>query len=119
MNRLRSLVADLDRCMGCLACEVACKQEHKLPEGVRGVEVLTLGPFEVDGEPAMDFVPHTTARCNLCGGRVRRGKRPFCVEVCPTQALNLCEGQELLQLLRSKRRIHLCKINLDGLKSKP
>jgi Fe-S-cluster-containing dehydrogenase component len=114
MNRtgFRSLIADLDRCIGCFACEVACKQEHKLPEGVEGINVLTLGPFEVDGELAMDFVPQSTAKCNLCAGRVRRGKKPFCVDVCPTKALNLCEGQELLQLLRSKRRIHFCKVVL-------
>ncbi len=119
MNRIRSLVVDLDRCTGCFACEVACKQEHKLPEGVKGIDVLTLGPFEVGGEPAIDFIPHTTARCNLCAGRVRRGRRPFCADVCPTQALSLCEGLELLQLLRSKRRIHLCKLSTDFLKPKP
>ena len=33
MGRREALVANLDLCMGCLACEVACKQEHHLAEG--------------------------------------------------------------------------------------
>jgi Fe-S-cluster-containing dehydrogenase component len=113
MSGIRSLVADLDRCMGCFACEVACKQEHKLPEGQKGIDVLTLGPFEVEGELAMDFVPFCTARCNLCAGRTKQGKKPFCVDVCPTQALGLYEAEEILSLLRSKRRIHICNVKKD------
>jgi Fe-S-cluster-containing dehydrogenase component len=109
MKKQRSLVADLDRCMGCFACEVACKQEHRLPVGVKGIGVLTLGPFEIEGELAMDFIPIATAKCNLCAGRLKQGKRPFCVEICPTQALEACGSKELLELLRDKRRIHICK----------
>lgn len=110
MSKIKGLVANLERCIGCFACEVACKEEHSLPEGVKGIKVLSLGPFEVDGELAMDFIPLATGICDLCSGRTKHGKRPFCAEVCPTQALGLHEEKELLELLRSKRRMHVCKM---------
>ena len=28
-----------DYCMGCFACEIACKQEHRLPVGPRWIRV--------------------------------------------------------------------------------
>ncbi len=30
----KTLVIDLDRCIGCFACEVACKNENNVPLGV-------------------------------------------------------------------------------------
>ena len=110
MKLIRALTVDLDRCTGCLACEIACKQEHDLPEGVKGIEVVTLGPYEVEGEPAMDFLPRTCPACDLCAERTASDRRPFCVTICPTQALSLKSGSSLLKLLRGRRRIHLCKI---------
>ena len=57
MGRQVGLVANLDLCIGCFACEVACKEEHRLPEGRKGISVVTFGPYQVGGELAMDFVP--------------------------------------------------------------
>jgi Fe-S-cluster-containing dehydrogenase component len=37
-QRKRMTVAE--SCMGCLACEVACKQEHNLPVGPRWIRVF-------------------------------------------------------------------------------
>jgi len=110
MAKRRGLVVNLERCIGCFACEVACKQEHNLPEGEKGISVETLGPYKVNGELAMDFVPLVTDKCDLCRDRVTTGKRPFCVEICPTQALALYDEEQILRLLRTGPRIQICKM---------
>ena len=40
----KTLVIDLDRCIGCYACEAACKLENNVPMGVYYNKVLTIGP---------------------------------------------------------------------------
>ena len=40
----KTLVIDLDRCIGCHACEAACKLENSVPMGVYYNKVLTIGP---------------------------------------------------------------------------
>jgi len=110
MAKRRGLVVNLERCTGCFTCEVACKQEHNLPEGERWIRVETLGPYEVNGELAMDFVPLATDECDLCKNRVAAGGEPFCVETCPTQALGLHNEEQILRLLRTGPRIQICKM---------
>ena len=109
MANTKGLVVNLDLCMGCFACEFACRQEHNLPEGTFGMLVQTLGPHEIEGRLVMDFVPHTTDHCDLCAERTAKGERPFCAQVCPTQALSFLDGREILGLLGGGRRFQLCK----------
>ena len=56
-------------CMGCHACEVACKQEHRLGVGPRLIRVV---------EDAPDFIP---IYCHHCA-------KPPCKEVCPVEAIS-------------------------------
>lgn len=104
------LVANLERCIGCFACEVACKQEHDLPEGEKYIRVETLGPYELEGELAMDFVPLATEGCDFCRARMAGGKRPSCVAVCPTHALGLYDKETILRLMRNGPRVQICKM---------
>lgn len=69
-------VIDQDRCIGCHACTVACKEEHQVPVGVfrTWVKHIEKGEF-----------PHTSRhfgvmRCNHCDDSP-------CTEICPTTAL--------------------------------
>ena len=105
------LVVNIDLCMGCFACEVACKQEHNLPEGKKGINVFTLGPYEVNGELAMEFIPLATDKCDLCAGRTANGERPLCAQICPTQALGLHSHEHILRLLHSNDRFSICKMD--------
>jgi Fe-S-cluster-containing dehydrogenase component/formate-dependent nitrite reductase membrane component NrfD len=69
-------VIDQDRCIGCHACTVACKEEHQVPLGVfrTWVKYIEKGEF-----------PHTSRhfgvmRCNHCDDAP-------CSTICPTNAL--------------------------------
>ncbi|HLJ88651.1 MAG TPA: NrfD/PsrC family molybdoenzyme membrane anchor subunit [Candidatus Angelobacter sp.] len=69
-------VIDQDRCIGCHACTVACKEEHQVPVGVfrTWVKYIEKGEF-----------PNTSRhfgvmRCNHCDSAP-------CTTICPTNAL--------------------------------
>jgi Fe-S-cluster-containing dehydrogenase component/formate-dependent nitrite reductase membrane component NrfD len=71
-----AFVIDQNRCIGCHACTVACKEEHEVPIGVfrTWVKHVEKGTF-----------PNTSRhfgvlRCNHCDAAP-------CVEICPTKAL--------------------------------
>ncbi|MFX1323422.1 MAG: 4Fe-4S dicluster domain-containing protein [Promethearchaeota archaeon] len=61
-----------DNCMGCHACEIACKQEHNLTIGPRLVRIIEQSP---------DFIP---IYCHHC-------KNPPCKEFCSVKAISINE----------------------------
>jgi Fe-S-cluster-containing dehydrogenase component len=64
-----SLVVFQKDCMGCHACEVACKQEHGLGVGPRLIKVVEKAPF---------YIP---IYCHHC-------TRPPCKAACPSEAIS-------------------------------
>ena len=74
----KSLLTHLDLCVGCFACEVACKQEHNLPIGMCWIKVVRVGPKKIGGRLFMHFAP---VHCRHCG-------KPPCMEVCPVGAIS-------------------------------
>ena len=75
MTRL-GLVVDLERCVGCQGCVIACKVENGTPRGVHWMRVLER---EVGTYPnaRRTFTP---VRCNHCANAP-------CLEACPTGAI--------------------------------
>ncbi len=69
------MVIDLERCTGCYACMVACKQEHFLPPGVFWSR-LVVG--ESGKYPAVNKQLYPVL-CNHC-------EEAACVKACPTGA---------------------------------
>ena len=74
----RALLEDIDLCVGCFACETACKQEHDLPPGPKWMKVVQVGPVEVGGKLVMDFIP---MHCRHCAN-------PPCMSACPVAAIS-------------------------------
>ncbi|MDR1185355.1 MAG: 4Fe-4S dicluster domain-containing protein [Coriobacteriales bacterium] len=76
-----AIVTDLNRCVGCLACSVACKSVNNVPIGNYWNKVLRIGPNKRTKDSQwpdvyMYFLP---IGCQHCAD-------PECVKVCPTQA---------------------------------
>jgi len=53
-----TLLVDLQRCIGCYSCVVACKQENGLPVGVNWIKVDEIGPFGEFPNVKGYFLPH-------------------------------------------------------------
>ncbi len=77
-----AIVTDLNRCVGCMACSVACKALNDVPVGNFWNKTLRIGPNPTKGgsgqwpEVEMYFL---TIQCQHCTD-------PECVKVCPTGA---------------------------------
>ena len=108
------IVVDLDGCVGCYACELACKMENDVPLGTKWIKVVALGPKKLDGKYEMLFVPTITGECALCKHRIDKNQEPVCVENCPTQAMHFCkDSTELLDLYQNQKSFHICKLTGD------
>ena len=104
MKKQYGILVDLERCVGCYACEVACKQENK---GAPRIRLHTIGPKLVNGKLMMDYVPLISDRCNFCRSR---GSQPSCVDHCPTKALAVLNTTAMLDAMRNDRRYQLCNL---------
>ena len=76
-----AIVTDLNRCVGCLGCSVACKVANNVPIGSFWNKVLRIGPYGIhEGSVFPDvytyFLPVSCQHC----------EDPECVKVCPTGA---------------------------------
>ncbi|HET9284169.1 MAG TPA: 4Fe-4S dicluster domain-containing protein [Candidatus Angelobacter sp.] len=69
-------VIDQDRCIGCHACTVACKEEHQVPIGV----FRTWVKYVETGEFPQTKRHFGVMRCNHCDDAP-------CIEICPTHSL--------------------------------
>lgn len=67
------MVYDQNACIGCQACNVACRAENNVPESVYRVQVF------VELKPECQTIEFTRKGCVMC-------ENAPCVEVCPTKA---------------------------------
>jgi formate dehydrogenase gamma subunit len=72
----QTMIIDMDRCVGCGACVIACQEEWDLPEGVVRNWVRPLPP--VSSSKSLLFT-HYVGMCNHCLDAT-------CLDACPTGA---------------------------------
>lgn len=72
-----ALIVNARDCVGCSACEVACKQEHNLPVGPWWIRVFPEAPQELNGKLQQRYV---VSHCLHCSS-------PLCMEACPVDAI--------------------------------
>lgn len=88
------MLVDIDRCIGCWTCAMACKVGNHLADDEYRIEVKTHGsgagidrPAGVYPELHMWWQPVYLPSCTFCAPRMAEGQPQFCVMDCPTQAL--------------------------------
>ena len=86
------VLVDIDSCVRCYACEIACRQEHDLTSETASswCRVMTVGPRRVGGKLHMDFVPLFCQHCD----------DPVCASLCPESAIT--KGDDGLVLIDEK-----------------
>lgn len=72
-----AFVIELDRCIGCKGCQVACKMENGTTLGSDRTKVRAVGPTGTFPNLEMYFLP---TMCQQC-------ENPVCVRVCPSGAV--------------------------------
>lgn len=73
------MIIDLERCVGCHACTIACKAEWEVPVEFERNWVFRLGPSMAGGELASTYYP---GLCNHCTD-------PVCVPECPADPVEV------------------------------
>lgn len=84
MNRIdRMILVVLDCCVGCHACEIACRQEQGLfyETGSKWCRVMTVKPRRVQSELHLDYFPTMCVQC----------EDPLCLRSCPVKAIVIRE----------------------------
>ncbi len=85
MAKQLGFYVDIEKCAGCKACQVACKDKNNLPTGIRWRRVFQYegGEWvEQDGQmvPSNVFAYAVSSACMHCQNAV-------CVQVCPAGAM--------------------------------
>ncbi|BAK46017.1 MAG: 4Fe-4S dicluster domain-containing protein [Lachnospiraceae bacterium] len=87
-----AFVVELDRCIGCKGCQVACKMENGTPLGSDRIKVRKVGPTGTYPNLEMYFLP---TMCQQC-------EEPVCARVCPTGAIYKNESDGVVKIDREK-----------------
>jgi anaerobic dimethyl sulfoxide reductase subunit B len=90
-GQVKRFVFQSNLCVGCFACESACKGKHRLPSGVRWIRVEKVDGSSAEGKARLSF------RLTVC----QQCEEPLCISSCPTGAiyqrndgLTLIEGEK-------------------------
>lgn len=71
-----AMLHDENLCIGCNACEDACREVNKVPLGVSRVNIVRTGPYGEYPDQSYRFSRHSCQHCEAAP----------CVKVCPTGA---------------------------------
>ena len=77
---------DGDKCMGCRYCMISC-------------------PFDIPKFEYFEWNPRIQ-KCNMCHERLQEGKKPACVEICPSDALMFGPKRQLMEVARHRIYSH-------------
>ncbi len=97
-----TMLVNLERCLGCWTCSMACKVGNGLADDDYRVAVRTLGsgkgidrPAGVFPELTMSWQPVFATSCVWCAGRSEDiPGETYCTYNCPTEALCYGDGDD-------------------------
>lgn len=92
---------DMNRCIGCRTCQIACKERNKLPTDLFFRRVCTQTAETGAGDVAFNY----SGACNHCSD-------PACVNACPTGAMHFAEDGTVVhedsRCIGCGRCVHSC-----------
>jgi Fe-S-cluster-containing dehydrogenase component len=93
----KTFLVDLDRCIGCLACEIACKDENDLAPGIRRIKInaVDVAKFDKFYVPVFELEKRGVVGCTLCPQLQAEGRVPACSLNCLTNAIYFGESGEI------------------------
>lgn len=84
MKQQFGMMIDQSRCVGCRTCQVACKMENRVPDGVFRMKVYNQEGSMINDRPTMNnntfALSWTPTPCMHCGS-------PKCIPACPVNAI--------------------------------
>lgn len=96
------MLLNTGRCIGCLSCQVACREENDYGYDERWMECVRRDPYYVDGELRMyHMVAPSLDKCADC---IEKTKIPLCIKVCPGKALHVGPINELIPIMSQQKR---------------
>ncbi len=97
MKQKKAFLVKLDRCIGCYACEIACKDENDLAPGIRRItiKIVESGRLNKFYIPEFSLDTMDVSGCTLCPQLQIEGGRPACVSNCLTNALDFGDLEEM------------------------
>lgn len=109
------MLVRVDACLGCQACQVACREKNNFPYDELWMEMIRRKPQKVSdqlrkyhvGAPQLD-------KCTLCHGK---DHTPLCVDVCPTKCITVAPLEKLLAIMdgRGHWNLHVSGGNYEGM----
>ena len=101
-----ALLIDYEWCSNCHTCEVSCKEEKDIPTGKWGIKVYEIGPWEIaDDKWQLKYVPVPTDMCDLCAGRIAKGKKHTCVKHCQSLCMEYGPVEELAKKMDASHMV--------------
>lgn len=91
------MLVRVDACLGCQACQVACREENGFSYDERWMEMIRRAPNKVDGKLRKYHVG--APQLDKCSACYEKDHTPLCQEVCPTRCLFVGEAASLLEVM--------------------
>jgi len=87
------VLVDVDRCIGCKFCIVACPYSARIFNWEKSPE-SSLNKDSYSPETSVPAQVGTIGKCDFCPDRSREGKLPYCVVSCPMGAMYFGDKNE-------------------------
>ncbi|MBT5643066.1 hypothetical protein HOJ44_08120 [Candidatus Bathyarchaeota archaeon] len=104
--KMKSFMVDLDRCVGCYACIIGCKDENNLDAGT---DRIGLRVIEGKEQLYTHYIPEFNldcegdSRCTTCPQLQAQGRRPACAANCLTDAIIFDESEKIEAAAKGRR----------------